>query len=215
MKKLCLLLLVPTLAAAGPITVVISGNFGAPTGGSTILDNQNYSIFYTVPDPHSPTSTVAIPNTEVRVQYDVPTTLSIPGLNFSVTETVGAWYESQQPMGLWLNLMTFTGLPVGDFMVMTPLQTLDGTPLWNGLAGSLGDPELTEFSNVPVSARFFVEQNTTTDGPLPLAFYESGPATMAQIPAVPEPSGLEECAALFVAAGFVRGAWVSRRRRRV
>ena len=202
MRNLLLFLFVITLASAAPITVVITGNFGAPTGGTTILDNQDYSIVYTIPDPHSPTNSMGIPNTWANADYQVPTLLSIPGLNFSVVNMVGAGYYNQQPLGLWLNLMTFTGLPVGDFMVMTPLQTFDGSTLWNGLAGVLGDPELTTLNHVPVSARFFVEQNTTNQGPIPLAFYENGTAFISQTPAVPEPVTSGLIAAVLLAIGM-------------
>ena len=85
-------------------------------------------------------------------EYQIPTLLSIPGLNFSVVNMVGAGYYNQQPLGLWLNLMTFTGLPVGDFMVMTPLQTFDGSTLWNGLAGVLGFPAPQQDAQTVVTA---------------------------------------------------------------
>jgi hypothetical protein len=192
-----------TPVAATPITVVITGNFGAPTGGTTILDDQNYSIVYTIPDPHTPTNSMGIPNTWANAEYQVPTLLSIPGINFSALETVGAGYYDQQPLGLWLNLMTFTGLPVGDFMVMTPLQTLDGSTLWNGLAGALGDPDLTILGHVPASARFFVEQNTTNQGPTPLAVYERGTAFISQTSVVPEPATSGLTGTVLLAIGMV------------
>lgn len=192
-------LLTPLVAA--PITVTITGNFGAPTGGTTVLDYQNYSIVYTIPDPHAPTNSMAIPGTWANAEYQVAAQLSIPGLSFSAIEPVGAGYYNQQPLGLWLNLMTFTGLPVGDFMVMTPLLTLDGSTLWNGFAGALGDPELMTVDHVPASARFFVEHNTATQGPIPLAVYDNGTAFISQTSAVPEPAtSAFTAAALFVIA---------------
>lgn len=204
MRKLCTFLFTATLAAASPVTVVISGNFGPPAGGTTLLDNQDYSITYTIPDPHSPANSLGISNTWASAEYQVPTALSIPSLSFSVVTTVGAGYYNQQPLGLWLNLMTFTPVPQGDFMVMTPLQTLGGQPLWNGLAGALGDPELTALSNVPASARFFVEQNTPNQGPIPLAVYENGIAFISQTSAIPEPATFAAVAAALFALVMLR-----------
>ena len=197
-RAIFLLLFLNSVVFSAPITVVINGNFGPPTGGTTVLDNQDYVITYTVPDPHTPTTAFGIPNTFVSAVYDVQAQLSIPGLNFSIINNLSAGYYNQLPLGLWLNLMTFTGLPVGDFMVLTPFQSLGGSPLWNGLADTLGDPELLPLVNAPSYARFFVEHNTLNQGPIPLAVYESGAAFISQTAPVPEPATL-----CLVAAGLL------------
>ena len=188
--RLGALLFSSMVVAAAPVTVVINGNFGPPTGGTTLLDNLDYTITYTVPDPHTPDSSFGNPDPAfgANALYNVSAILSIPALKFSIVNAIQADYRSQQPLGLWLNLTTFTGLPVGDFMVMTPLQTRNGQPLWNGLAGPLGNPELGVLTAAPASARFFVEQNIPGDGALPLAVYDNGSASISQTTSIPEPA---------------------------
>jgi len=58
--------------------------------------------------------------------------LTVPGIGLTVNNTIQAGYLNQLPQGKWLNVFSFTGLPVGDFMVMAPLQIASGE-LWNGL----------------------------------------------------------------------------------
>jgi hypothetical protein len=191
-----------TIVSAAPITVLIGGNFGSPTSGSTVLDNQNYSISFTVPDPLSPDMSGSFGNA-ANATYHVPAQLSISGLGFSVTTTVDADYRSDPSttMGMWLNLFTFSAIPVaGEFMVMTPLTTI-GAPLWNGLAGALGTPEVFSLSSAPSYARFFVEQPGPM-GPIPVAVYEDQTSSITQT-IVPEPSSMALIGIAF-AAGLGR-----------
>jgi len=199
--------------AAAPVTVVINGNFGPGSGGTTVLDNLDYSITYTVPDPHTPDSSFGNPDPTfgANALYNVLTVLSIPTLKFSVVNAIQADYRSQQPIGLWLNLTSFTGLPVGTFMVLSPLQMLNGQPLWNGLAGPLGNPELGQLTAAPASARFFVEQNIPGDGAIPLAVYDNGSAVISQTTSIPEPA----TSVPLVVSTLVLGSMVLRRRRRL
>ena len=206
--SLFLFLLLNPLVLATPITIVIAGNFGSSSNGSTVLDGQNYSISYTVPDPQSPTNSASF-GSAANATYQIPVQLSIPGLNFSVINSVGAEYHNDPStlpsLGMWLNLFTFTGLPVGDFMVMTPLTTTSVAPLWNGLAGALGTPDLLPLSNAPAHARFFIEQNTSNQGPIPIAVYENGTAFISQTQAVPEPTSLRlMCAGLLLVLPLAR-----------
>jgi len=183
------------LAFADPIQVTLSGNFGAPSGTSTVFDNQNYSVTYTIADPHSPTSFFDAPGGvgQIEAIYDLQAVLSVPGIGFSVASPVEVEYFNQAPLGLWLNIGVFRPLPVGDFLIMTPFQTLSGAPLWNGLAGARGTPEIYPLTGEAGSARWFLEQNT-----LPLAVYASGTSAITAAP-VPEPSA----AALLAGSLFV------------
>jgi hypothetical protein len=61
--------------------------------------------------------------------------------------------------GKWLNIFTFTGLPMGDFMVLSPFQINSGE-LWNGLAGVLGTPVITPLNAAPGTGLWHLEQNT-------------------------------------------------------
>ncbi len=112
-------------AFGGPIAVTISGNFGAPQGGSSVFDNQNYSIQFLIPDDGSPSSSTCCV-AQVSVTYDVIAHLAVPGIGLAVDDAVQAQYNDQLPLGEWLNLFSFTGLPVGDFMVLTPFQINSG-----------------------------------------------------------------------------------------
>ena len=179
-------LLLCSLAArvfAAPVSVTLNGNFGAPTGGSSILDNQNYSVTYTIPNPASPDAvTCCLAN--ISAEYDVIAHLAIPGLGVSIDNAVQVQYENQLPMGQWLNIFTFTGLPVGDFMVLTPFQLTSGE-LWNGLAGSLGTPQINLLDHAAGTGVWHLEQNMADGGPLPIAVY-SGDMNFNADP-VPEP----------------------------
>jgi hypothetical protein len=181
-----------SVMSASSIGVTISGNFGPSSAGSSVLDNRSYFINFTIPDPHSPTMIVDAPGAQVSATYHVSASLDIPGLGVAVTKALDVSYVKQAPLGIWMNIFTFTGLPVGDFMVLTPLQTISGIPLWNGLAGSLGQPEISLLNGEPASARFFVEQNTPNMGPIPIAIYDHGTATITSLSAgsVPESSTL-------------------------
>jgi hypothetical protein len=194
-------------AVASPVAVTLFGNLGAPAGSSTLFDNQNYQISFTIPDPHAPT-TVFEPIGGVgqtSAAYRVPARLSVPGIGLELMNPVDVIYNSQEPVGNWMNIMTFTGLPVGDFMVVTPVRTLSGVLLWNALAGSLGTPEITLLNAEPAYARFFLEQNTPNIGPVPIAVYENGASAITAME-IPEPATV-----LLVGAGLLT-VWRAPRR---
>jgi hypothetical protein len=193
--SLLALLAFSSRALAGPIAITIEGNFGAPLGGSSIFDSQNYRIAFDIVDPHAPSvSTYAPQFSMISVSYHVPVHLSVPGIGLSLDNVVDVQYLSQPPLGIWMNVMTFTGLPVGDFMVLTPLQTLNATPLWNALVDPIGQPEITLLNHEPVSTRYFLEQSVPNQGAMPLAFYENGPATITA-------AGVPESATVTLLAG--------------
>jgi hypothetical protein len=177
-------------ALASPITVTLSGNFGASSGDATLFDHQNYSVMFTIPDPSSPTRFFDAPGGigQISAIYDVPAILSVPGIGFSVVSPVEVVYNNQAPLGLWLNVGVFRPLPVGDFLVLTPFQTISGAPLWNGLAGARGTPEITLLTAEAGSARWFLEQNTSDRGAIPIAVYDHGPIAITAAPTIPEAS---------------------------
>lgn len=209
MRTLVLALAITSTVCAGPIVFSMSGTFGQANGTPTVLDNQDYFINFVIPDPHSPARVFDNPIAQIGATYPVIAQLAIPGLNFVTQNLIEAGYNSQQPLGLWLNLSTFTGLPVGDFMVATPVQVF-GTPLWNGVAGALGTPELNVFTNAPAHARFFIEQNTPNQGAIPIAVYESAAVISQLAPGggqVPEPGSMATVgAALLGVLMWRRGA---------
>jgi len=172
----------------GPIAVTISGNFGAPIGGSSVFDNQNYSVQYVIPDDASTSSTVCCV-AQISANYDVIAHFAVPGIGLAVDNAVEVQYNSQLPLGKWLNIFSFTGLPVGDFMVLTPAGINSGE-LWNGLAGPLGTPAITPLNDAPGSGIWHLEQNTPNMGPIPIAVYSGGPMTITATPATqtPEPN---------------------------
>src|SRR5438045_6532479 len=131
-RKLRFLLI--ALAAAPvfstPISVTLSGNFGVPQSGSSLFDNQNYSLNFLIPDPSSPSATTCC-LAQISATYNVNAQFAVPGLGLSVANAVQVQYNNQLPLGKWLNTFSFTGLPVGDFLVLTPFQINSGE-LWNG-----------------------------------------------------------------------------------
>ena len=202
-RLLTLLLVVSTVAPAfaGSVSVTLSGNFGAPLpGGSSVFDNQNYLVSFLIPDPASPTTTTCC-LAQISATYNVNAHMSVPGIGLSLDNLVQVTYNSQLPLGKWLNIFTFTGLPVGDFMVMTPFQINSGE-LWNGLAGASGTPVLTPLDNAPGAGRWFLEQNTSNMGPIPMAIYE-GAATITAAE-VPEPAQAWLLAASLLALALSR-----------
>ena len=172
-------------AFGGPIAVTISGNFGAPISGSSVFDNQNYSIHYVIPDDASPSSTTCC-LAQISANYDVIAHFAVPGIGFAVDNAVEVQYNSQLPLGMWINIFSFTGLPVGDFMVLTPAGINSGE-LWNGLVPPLGTPAITPLNGVPGSGTFHLEQNTPNMGPIPIAVYTNGPMTFTATQ-IPEPA---------------------------
>ena len=168
---------------AGPIAVTLSGNFGAPQGGSSIFDNQSYVVSFLIADPASPSQTTCCLG-QMSATYDVTANLSVPGIGLSLNDPVQVQYNSQLPLGKWLNILGFTGLPVGDQLLLTPFQINSGD-LWNGLAGSAGTPVITLLNNQPGTGTWHLEQNSSM-GPLPIAVYSNGPMSISATE-VPEP----------------------------
>jgi hypothetical protein len=179
-------------AAASPINVSLSGNFGPSLNQPTLFDNQNYLITFTIPDPHSPTTGSDTSDGLVAVRYGTPgqndmlAELSVPGIGLSVTGQVVVEYLNQAHQGLWMNMWVVAPLPVGSYFQMMPFQTSNGAPLWNGMAWSHGLPEIYPLDAAPGRAHFYLEQ-TTSDFTFPIAAYEMV-ATMTASTAVPEPS---------------------------
>ena len=189
-------------ALASPISVTLTGNFGAPSSGSSVFDNQNYTISFVIPDPSSP-SAVTCCLAQISAGYNVTALFAAPGIGLSLDNSIQAQYYSQLPLGQWLNLGNFTGLPVGDFMLLTPFQINTGQ-LWNGLAGALGTPSINLLNAAPGTGTWHLEQNST-GGPIPIAVYQNGTATLTA-QAVPEP------ALVWMLGGALLGIWVLRRR---
>ena len=187
-------------AFGGPVLVTISGNFGSPSSGSSVFDNQNYSVQFLIPNDALPSSTTCCA-AQISATYDVSAHLAVPGIGLAVDNVVQAQYNNQLPLGKWLNIFSFTGLPVGDFMVLTPFQIFSGD-LWNGVVDPLGTPAITLLNGATGSGTWHLEQNTPNMGPIPIAVYSGGPMTItAAAPAqVPEPSFLWLVAGLLVAA---------------
>jgi hypothetical protein len=183
--KCLIILLAVAPAFAGPIAVTLSGNFGAPQGGSSVFDNQNYSVSFLIPDQSLPSATTCCV-AQISATYDVNARLGVPGIGVALDAAVQVTYNSQLPLGKWLNIFTFTGLPVGDFMVLTPFQVNSGE-LWNGLAGTLGTPEITLLNGAPGTGIWHLEQNTPNMGPIPIAGYANGAMTITASE-VPEPA---------------------------
>jgi hypothetical protein len=193
-------------AFASPIAVTLSGNFGAPQGGSSVFDNQNYSINFLIPDPSSPSATTCC-LAQISATYDVNAHLGVPGIGLALDDAVQVQYNSQLPLGKWLNIFSFTGLPVGDFMVLTPFQINSGE-LWNGLAGALGTPAITPLHGATGTGTWHLEQNTQNRGAIPIAVYPNGRMTITAAPQVPEPTP-----AWLLAAGLL--AWAVSRQKGV
>lgn len=193
-------------AFAEPIAVTLVGNFGAPQSGSSLFDNQNYTVTFIIPDQSSPSATTCCAG-QISATYDVNTQFAVPGIGLSLANAVQVQYNSQLPLGEWLNIFSFTGLPAGDFMVLTPFQ-LNSSDLWNGLAGPLGTPMITLLNNAPGSGIWHLEQNTSA-GPIPIAVYATGPMTITAATAVPEPASAWLLAGALAACGFVRGIRVA------
>jgi hypothetical protein len=189
-------------AFAGPIAVTLSGNFGAPQGGSSVFDNQNYSVNFLIPDPSSPSATTCCLAQISSATYNVNAHLAVPGIGLALDNAVQVQYNSQLPLGKWLNIFTFTGLPVGDFMVLTPFQINSGE-LWNGLAGALGTPVLTPLDGAPGTGVWHLEQNTLDRGPIPIATYPNGAMSITAAE-VPEPTPVWLLAAALLALAHSR-----------
>jgi hypothetical protein len=201
-------------AAASPINVSLSGNFGPSLNEPTLFDNQNYWITFTIPEPHSPTSRYITGDGQAVAGYgvrrDMPGVVSVPGIGLSVTDAVVVEYVNQAPEGQRMNMSVTVPLPVSNVLCMTRFQTANGEPLWNGLAGSLGLPEIYPLDAVQGTARFFLYSYQAEPGGFsyPMGVYEMA-ATMTASAAVPEPSVI-----LLAAAGLLVFSLRSRLSRR-
>jgi hypothetical protein len=197
---LLLIALAAAPALADSVAVTITGNFGAPTDGSSVFDNQNYSVSFLIPDTASPTSTFCC-MFEIAATYNVNATLAVPGLGLSIDDIVQAQYVDEAPIGQWLNIGNFGDLPVGSFFILTPFQ-IDSGELWNGLDGALGTPVIDPLDDTPGSGFWRLEQNTSM-GPIPIAEYENSVATIS-VAEVPEPAQVWQLGAAFLALGLFR-----------
>jgi hypothetical protein len=140
-----LMCLAAASAFADTVAVTISGNFGTPQGGSSLFDDQNYTVDFVIPDSANPSvTTCCLAN--VEADYDVTAQFKVPGLGLSLDEPVEVEYNSEPPLATWLNIFSFTGLPVGNYMLLTGFQ-LDSGALWNGLAGPLGTPVINQLND--------------------------------------------------------------------
>ena len=192
-------------AFTNPIDVTLSGNFGAPQDGSSVFDNQNYAINFVIPDPASPSDTTCC-LFQISAAYEVNVHLAVPAIGLSLDNVLQVQYNSQLPLGEWLNIVSFTGLPVGDFMVLSPFQINSGE-LWNGLAGALGTPVINPLNGAPGTGIWHLEQNTQNVGPIPIAVYNS--AIFITAAEVPEP------APVWLLAGFLAALVVGNLARQV
>jgi hypothetical protein len=204
--RLSLLLCLAAQLLPGAVVVRIEGNFGPASGTSTVFDNQNYLVQFTIPDPASPASSAADPGTGFsRVDYTTSAALSVPGIGLSVPLGAPNTIEYIQSLGTspfdnWMNIFQFYGLPVGGFMLATPVYSLSGAPLWNGLAPPL-TPAINQLNHEPVSALWRLQQIPNPGLPsIPLASYGAGVATIT-VQDAPEPSSMVLVGAL--CAGFV------------
>jgi hypothetical protein len=195
--RLAVLLCFTVQLLTGGVVVRIEGNFGPASGTSTVFDNQDYLVRFTIDDVTSPASSSDDPGTGFsRVDYTTSAVLTVPGIGLSVPLGVPNTIEYTQSLGNvtfdnWMNIFQFYGLPVGDFMLVTPVYTLSGVPLWNGLAQP-GTPTINQFDHEPVSALWRLQQIPGPGLPsLPIASYGSGVATITvQDATAPEPSSM-------------------------
>jgi hypothetical protein len=188
-------------ALADPISVTISGNFGAPKPGSSVFDNQDYTINYLIPDPALPSVTTCCDG-QISATYDVTAQLDVPGIGLTVDDPIQVIYNSQAPFGQWLFIFAFRGLPQGDFMLW--LVQINSGDLWNGLAGSLGTPVINLLNNAPGTGGSALEQNSPI-GDIPIAGY--GGAVTITATSVPEPAGAWLLGIGLLALGFFRQKW--------
>src|SRR5262245_243649 len=98
--RLVLTVLTAVPALATPIAVTLSGNFGPPQSGSSIFDNQSYSVNYLIPDPASPSATTCC-LAQISATYNVIGHLAVPGIGSSIDNAVQVQYNSQLPLGKW------------------------------------------------------------------------------------------------------------------
>ncbi|MFN7922290.1 MAG: PEP-CTERM sorting domain-containing protein [Bryobacteraceae bacterium] len=180
---------------ASPLAITLQGTLQRSGGPATVFDNQPYSVTFTIPDPALPVSGSVSPDLASRsVLYLTLGTLNVPGIGLSVTSPLQVQFIQDSSPALtfhqWMNIFQFQPLPVGDFMLLTPMYTIDGSPIWNGLADGLGTPSLSLLSAKQVYTLWRLQQIPGPGLPsLPLAGFESR-ADSLTISAIPEPSTL-------------------------
>ena len=169
-------------ALADPVTVTISGNFGP--GGSSVFDNQDYTLNYLIPDSAMPSVTTCC-DFQISATYDVNAQLAVPGIGLTLDNAVQVVYNNRLPLGQWMFIIGFEGLPQGDLMLW-PIVQINSGDLWNGLAGPLGTPVINPLNNAPGTALWALEQFSPM-GDLPIAGYDG--AVNITATSVPEPAG--------------------------
>jgi hypothetical protein len=176
------------VSAAAPMLVTIEGNFGPSDGVVTVLDNEAYLVLFTITDPAHPHEQVAIPALDYfSVTYETTGSLSVPGVGFFTEQPIVVNFSSLAGSND-LEFFPFRSIPAGDFLLVNPLRTLSGTPLWNGQAGALGTPVIFPLDREP--AFVFWRLTEFLPGlpiPAPLASYQEG-TSLITIANVPEPS---------------------------
>jgi hypothetical protein len=204
--RLAVLLCLTVQLLPGAVVVRIEGNFGPGSGTSTVFDNQDYLVQFTIDDPTSPASSTDNPGTGFsRVDYTASALLTVPGIGLSVPLGMPNTIEyvrspgNFQSFDNWMNVFQFYGLPVGDFMLLVPLHTLSGAPLWNGFAAP-DTPVINLFNHEPVSASWALEQIPGPGLPsVPLTGYGGIATITVQDAAAPEPSSMVLVGALCAA----------------
>jgi hypothetical protein len=198
--------LITAPAFADSVNVTLSGNFGS--GGLSVLDNQNYTITFSIADPASPSRTYCCAGTIIIVYDDTNAQLSVPGIGLSLNEAVGIVYNtSPGNPGNWMNVIGFTGLPQGDLLLWSGVQ-LDNGNLWNGLADPLGTPVINLFNDAPGTGLWALEQYNPTTGDIPI---DSGLGAIdITVTSVPEPAGGWLLGTAILALGLFHKRWTGR-----
>jgi hypothetical protein len=174
--------------AAAPVLVSVEGNFGPSDDVATVFDNQAYVASFPIPDPAHPQQQIAAPDIDFfSATYATIGSLSVPGIGLVTQEPVEVQFI-EQGGATWMNIFAFRNVPVGDFILATPVETLSGAPLWNGLAGAFGTPALFVLDHEPAFAFWRLQQIPPGQpASIPLASYQIGTASIT-IAVVPEPS---------------------------
>jgi hypothetical protein len=99
----------------------------------------------------------------------------------ALDDAVQVQYISQLPLK-WMNILVFTGLPVGDYMLLTGFQ-IDSGELWNGLVDPLGTPAITPLRGAAGRGGFWAVEQNSPIGPIRIVSYASPlTVTAAEIP---------------------------------
>lgn len=118
------MLAVPAVAA--PVSVQLAGNFGAPISGTSLLDNQNYFLSYSIPDPASPDFVFPM----IQISYRVPVYFSVPGLGVSGTHDGGVIFSTTRPGEI--DIGGIDGVPTPEAIFLLFSLNSGAVPLWNG-----------------------------------------------------------------------------------